>query len=350
MKRVELLLISIFYCHFSILYADSVQKVLWLGTSIPAGCTYPYASTANLHMTCINKSIGSSFLTSWVKEQGFDIRMSGLSLTMSRQEKEIAFRPYVNSGQLSEEQLEYWKNCSYETLVLPYVKNVDIVVIDHGYNDDYSVKQLYFTGKDKIDWLSKDRSNFIGAFRFLYDCIKQNNPNAIIVIGGYFQNSCTMGYFQRGIWVSNLLTWMAEQFDLPLLNTWDYTNIPDGYIPNSIDYLENLNKEYGTSFTKVYPDEEGNITYFQKFCPDGVHPFSDPTGCSNKILDNIFTILLEKIIGEHSVKNFVEKSNNIYQNTSYNKCYFMNGLQNIYQHKGLSIVQQGQKTKKIIIK
>lgn len=298
MKRAKFIFLWItLIFNLAILNAESPTKtVLWLGTSIPAGCTYPDVSTRNLQMRCINKSVPSSFLSAWVKEQNFDVRCSGLSLTMSCAEKETAFRPYVESGKLTEEQLDYWKSTSYDMLVQPYINDVDIVVIDHGYNDNYSVEKLYLAGEEHIDWNSRDRSNFIGAFNFLYDLIKRQNPDVIVLIGGYFQNTCTIDYFQRGIWVSTVLSWIADRYHLPLLNTWDYTYIPDGYLTDSNDYLNRLNEKYGTSYQKVFSDQKGNITHFQKFCPDGVHPFSDLTGQSDKLLDDIFTSLLKRIL------------------------------------------------------
>lgn len=43
------------------------KRVLWIGTSIPEGCTYPIVACRRLGLACINKAIGSSF----------GVRMSG---------------------------------------------------------------------------------------------------------------------------------------------------------------------------------------------------------------------------------------------------------------------------------
>lgn len=37
-------------------------NVLWIGTSIPEGCSYPDYSCRSIGANCINKSIGASFL------------------------------------------------------------------------------------------------------------------------------------------------------------------------------------------------------------------------------------------------------------------------------------------------
>lgn len=299
MRKIFLLIIllSLFKCHIT---PQNRKKVLWLGTSIPCGCTYPDVACKNLQMDCINKSVGASFLTMWSKEKGFYNQSSGLSLVMSRDEKEETFRPYVELGIISESTLEYWKSTSYESLVLPYLKDVDLVIIDHGYNDDFSIEKIYNEGEENIDWESQDKSNFIGAFNFIYNLIKENQPHALVIIGGYFQNSCTISWAKRGLWVSNVSSWISNHYNIPLLDTWNYTDIPDGYMPDSSGYLNQLNITYGTSFESVFPDSQGNITYFQKFCPDGVHPFSEPTGESDRILNSIVCDLLKKIVSDQT--------------------------------------------------
>ncbi len=281
------------------------EKVLWLGTSIPEGCTYPVNACKALNMTCINKSIGSSYLSINKNATGENY-WDGLSLVMSKDEK----RELASKNNIEEGLLNRWINSSYEVVVDPFINQVDIVVIDHGYNDDFTLSNEYQTPVEDIDWNNMDRTTFIGAFNFLYNRIKAKNPNVKVVIGGYFQNTCTIGYFIRGIYVSNVLTKIAKHYNLPLFDIWNYVNIPDGYIPNSSDYLNQLNNKYNTNFTKVFPDSLGNITYFQKFCPDGVHPFSDPTGNSDRILDSVFTkVLYERLSSSTNVISLRESKN-----------------------------------------
>ncbi|MBR0036902.1 MAG: hypothetical protein IJP70_04600 [Bacteroidales bacterium] len=195
MKKIYFLFFF-FFLYLSYIEAQIPKRVLWLGTSIPAGCTYPKVACEHMQMICINESVGASFLTLWTEEREFQEQSSGLSLTMSREEKEQAFRSYVNRGIISESTLDYWKNTSYESLILPYIKNADIVVIDHGYNDDYSLEKIYNTGKENIDWDSQDRKDFIGAFNYIYNLVLGEQPHALVIIGGYFQNRCTTGYFK----------------------------------------------------------------------------------------------------------------------------------------------------------
>ena len=83
---------------------------------------------------------------------------------------------------------------------------------------------------------------------------------------------------------------------------WNYVDIPDGYKPHSENYLDSINGIYKTDYTKWLPNERGEIPYFQVFCPDKVHPFSDPTGTSDKILNAAVSELFRKRLVESGVK------------------------------------------------
>lgn len=346
MKKFILLHLSLFFS--LIINAQTLEgkKVLWLGTSIPAGCTYPRNACANLGMECQNNAMGASFLA----ESTFTEKSTytGYSLSMSIAEKDSAYKHFVEDGIIDKHQLDVWKFTSYENRMIPFLKDVDIVIIDHGYNDHFTIKNEYNLDESEIDWSSENKKTFIGAFNFIYRKIKEHNPNAIIAIGGYFQNTCTFSYTIAGLRLSKVLTMIANHYDLPLLDTWNYTGMKDGHIPNSKNYFKELNEQYGTSFYNQFPDENGNITYFQKFCPDAVHPFSDPTGESDKILDEIFTKLLkERLTPLFSNISEIETTNdatilNIYTTT---------GLITDKPQKGINIFRMSDgSVKKILIK
>lgn len=313
------------------------KRVLWIGTSIPEGCTYPTVACRRLGLACINKAIGSSFVCD--DERYYNPPFSkhyGLSLSLSSDEKEHIYRKYVNSGELSESLLEVWKNASYDRCLMEYVKNVDYVVFDHGYNDG-DILEKDCIDADLIDWQSENRHSFIGAFNYLYRKMLSVNPNIKVIVGGYFQNKCTMRYTIRGRYLEQLYEKIGRHYNLPVLDVWNYVDIPDGYIPNSAGYIDYLNEQYGMSFVKVFSDDDGNISYFQKFCPDGVHPFSDPTGVSNKILNDVFTNLLRNIVSDASlVENKVE-------NMDVTELFLLNGVRMSGNHVSGIIVSGGRK-------
>ncbi|MDR2913433.1 MAG: hypothetical protein LBV74_01125 [Tannerella sp.] len=278
----------------------STSNVLWTGTSIPAGSSYPKNACKNLGANCINKAIGASFVRfDPTPVSNAQAGYAGLSLSATVAELETKFRPSVTAGTITESQLDSWKQASYENVILPYLDTVDTIVIDHGYNDRYELDNVVAAGKDAIDWSSRDRLTFIGAFNYLLDAIWGRKPFMKIIVGGYFQNTMNDGVgndARNGEYVCTVLTWIAEHYSLPLLNVWDYAGMGKIYVPNSSNYISDFNTKYGTNYTKYSPDADGNITRFQLYCPDTVHPFSDLTGNSNKILDKVFTKLLRDLL------------------------------------------------------
>lgn len=275
------------------------QKVLWIGTSIPHRCSYPEVSCENLGLKCINKSLGSSFLHYDQNLEETIAVHSGLSFTQTEEECLEKYEKAIHDEKVRNDFLFVWTDAGYEKRLLPYLKKVDYIVIDHGYNDcekEEWLSSFVDSGKESIDWTSTDRSNYFGAFNYIYNIIKKGNPNAKVIVGGYFQNTCTIGYSIRGRYVAYANEWIAEHYNLPLLDVWNYTGIKDGFAPGSQNYIDSLNTVYGTNYKKKWTDKDGNITYFQKFCPDAVHPFSDPTGSSDSVLNTIVTELLQRAI------------------------------------------------------
>ena len=272
--------------------AETKGTVLWLGTSIPEGADYPEVSCQNVGYDCINNSKGASFIR-------FDSNAgvapfsssAGFSLSATVAEKETKWRPFVTSGDITEAQLNTWKLYSYENLILPHLDTIDAIVIDHGYNDRYDLPAIVTAGENSIDWDSTDRTTFLGALRYLINEILRRKPFMKIILGGYFQNNFdSNGY--NGSSVCKILEWAARHYNMPLLDAWNYSGVGSLYVLDTSDYISNFNTTYGTSYTKLLPDVDGNIMTFQLFCPDKVHPHSDSTGNSNKRLNAIFTKLI----------------------------------------------------------
>ena len=101
-------------------------------------------------------------------------------MTETIREKEKKYGKFVKEDLLSTGRMKRFIDSSYETAVLPYAQWADVIVIDHGYNDDISLYKLY-GAKNSVDdtdeqWLSMDRSNYIGAFNYLVAEIRKVNP------------------------------------------------------------------------------------------------------------------------------------------------------------------------------
>lgn len=307
-KRILAILVfagSLLSCSDDTWPSAGKTNVLWLGTSIPSGCSYPSYSCKSNGAYCLNKAVGSSFMCSRsVEEKG--VGYAGLSLTETVDEKEKRYRRYVDNGKLSRKRLKAFKASSYENAVLPYVGSADVVVVDHGFNDIDNLYELYKDRNTIPDndtlWNSFDRSNYIGAFNYLMREIKKVNSGVVVMVGGYFQNSCTIDYTAGGRYIQQVSEDIARHYGIQVLDVWNYVDIPDGYKPGSENYIDSINRKYRKNFVKWNPNVRGEITYFQIFCPDAVHPFSDPTGTSQRTLNAAFSEVMAKRLAEAGYK------------------------------------------------
>lgn len=274
-------------------YFAETNNLIWIGTSIPEGAKYPSEASKACRYNCLNKSLGSSMLRfTGVHPQTVE-EWSGKCLTATVDELEALYRQDVTDGIITEERLNQWKSYSYENSIIPYIDGTDdfqasAIVLDHGFNDRANIHTL-MQNPSSIDWTSTDRSNFVGAFNYLYFNIIEANPFVKVIISGYFQDIYD-GYYSKDI--CDMQQLIAEKYDLPLMPTWKYSGINFEYVPGSSDYISNFNSTYETSYTKMNPDGNGNIPLFQFFCPDKVHPHSDKTGNCNRRLNAVYMKML----------------------------------------------------------
>ena len=279
----------------------SSKNILWLGTSIPAGkvegISYPTIVGEQLGVGVINNAVGSSFISTGC--YNFNNPMSNLSskdlspgkcLTETVAEKEERFRPKVDDGTISEDDLNTIKSFSYENLVIPYLDRVDTVVIDHGYNDRLVIaNELKKKGLDELDWQSRDRETYIGALNYLVDRIKEKYPRMNIIISGHYRadtDECR--------YICAMQSEIGLHFGFPVLKLWEYAAMSsEVFVKGTSNYLEEFNNTYKTSYTARKKDSDGNITELQICCPDFTHPHSDLSGTTiNKI-----GLILSKLIG-----------------------------------------------------
>jgi hypothetical protein len=272
--------------NFSILVNHpAIHTVLWIGTSIPAGCTYPINSCENLGYKCINNSIGSSGIC---LNQGFlGNGRDGRDLSEKIAEKKARYKDYVSA-----KTLEDYYNMSYERVVLPYLDQVEVIVFDHGFNDRGPIES---TIGANIDWNSLDRTTYIGAFNYLIKEILIRKPSMRIIIGGYFENLSDKTV-RGGKVLCQMQETIANHYGYPLLDVWNYAGITYDFVPNTSNYIKSFNAKYGTNYENWIVDQDQNITYFQLFCPDTVHPSSDKTGSADLKLDDVYKNLLRKAL------------------------------------------------------
>lgn len=309
---------------------DARNKVLWIGTSIPAGDiqhgdngttdlgsnNYPKMIADALGFTLYNNARGSSFVcfyppsedgtSAWAGKDWSEYSgevWKGYSLSASHAQIDEKFQPLG----VPEWLINSFKRYSYESLIIPYIDGTiascDTVVIDHGYNDrsviineaswhpgegetqfqagsgrkwledlcdplDSSmVSESYFQGKWWNDESVSSKKHYMSAMIFLAKKIWAVNPKIKIIIGNYFATksnvfSSEFGSDRLGEFVCLANTAIASWLRVNCVEVWKHTGIYNRNLPAGNDY--------------------------QLFCPDGVHPHSDSTGHSNKIIAGVY--------------------------------------------------------------
>ena len=309
---------------------DARNKVLWIGTSIPAGDiqhgdngttdlgsnNYPKMIADALGFTLYNNARGSSFVcfyppsedgtSAWAGKDWSEYSgqvWKGYSLSASHAQIDEKFQPLG----VPEWLINSFKRYSYESLIIPYIDGTiascDTVVIDHGYNDrsviineaswhpgegetqfaagsgrqwledlcdpldSKMVSETYFQGKWWNDESVSSKKHYMSAMIFLVKKIWAVNPKIKIIIGNYFATKSNVfgaefGSDRLGEFVCLANTAIASWLRVNCVEVWKHTGIYNRNLPAGNDY--------------------------QLFCPDGVHPHSDSTGHSNKIIAGVY--------------------------------------------------------------
>lgn len=286
----------------------------------------------------VNSDIANA-LSNWstadeVDNMGF---VFGYSLTQSHADVETIFRDKLNSLRSAARKPQSWvdnhiadfKAHSYESLVIPYIDGTiascDTVIIDHGFNDrdnifntcgqhrndaadNYSywpadqvggatVPYPVTDGNVGWDWLTHlsdsrsysgiewmnalrylaknnnggERTHYFGAMAWLIERIWEVNPRIKIIIGNYYAINYWMGLDGMATFRTKYLLETNEQiakfYGLQCVNVYKYTGLR-GWAIKTKDGQE--------------------IEDIVRFCPDGVHPHSDSTGESNRVIADIY--------------------------------------------------------------
>ena len=309
---------------------DARNKVLWIGTSIPAGDiqhgdngttslgsnNYPKMIAHALGFTLYNNARGSSFVcfyppsedgtSAWAGKDWSEYSgevWKGYSLSASHAQIDEKFQPLG----VPEWLINSFKRYSYESLIIPYIDGTkascDTVIIDHGYNDrsviineaswhpgdgetqfaagsgrqwlkdlcdpldSKMVSETYFQGKWWNDESVSSKKHYMSAMIFLVKKIWAVNPKIKIIIGNYFATKSNVfgaefGNDRLGEFVCLANTAISSWLRVNCVEVWKHTGIYNRNLPAGNDY--------------------------QLFCPDGVHPHSDSTGHSNKIIAGVY--------------------------------------------------------------
>lgn len=265
------------------------KKIVWFGTSIPAGVVNAGASGGNgayptrigqqLGATVYNEAIGSSRVRGgnyhaisaddpmgWGGCEAIGVM---LSMSLSRAEKQAIIDAWdskwkdimLEPNTYDPDNVAGYLNSSWDTILTKYltggsVGQCDLYVFDHGYND--GVITYGFSDLAEIPVQENDRTYWWGAMNFLIGKILADNPKAKILIIGHYNYSSdpfNRGANWEGKYVCDAQKAYAESWGLSCIETWKLL----GLTMNTIDVN-------GTATPVIY------ARY-----PDHLHPASDTT-------------------------------------------------------------------------
>lgn len=324
------------------------SQILWLGTSIPSGNAvnqpnnnYPKMVAEAMGCTVFNNARAGSIVSwypnapAWTTSANVDAEFAtGYCLSASKNDLRNKYYNVLETIRQNEGLSTSWRDNwledfydkSYENLIIPYIDGTiascDTVIIDHGFNDRHNIFDVcrqhpheednlskwppeqvggadvtypVNNGNDGWFWLThladnryydgevymntlralaaagdgSMRGEYFGAMAFIIEVIRKINPRVRIIIGNYFSldhGFDAMSSFQTK-YILQANQSIADYYGFHIVNVYKRTGL----------------RNY--SFT----DNNGvTTTDMIRFCPDGVHPASDTTGLSNKIIAGIY--------------------------------------------------------------
>lgn len=253
------------------------KKILWLGTSIPAGTesnNYPSMVGRLLDCTVINKALGNSSLRTGMTSRvsitdplgishgQWEVATRSLSASVAQKQYIIdhwddTYGPngtdnlYQAPSTLTQEQIDIIIGSSYENRLAPYIdysNAVDLIIIDHGWNDAAWGSDLDIIPE------GEDIHTFVGAMDFILRKIFEKNKRQRVLLIGHYENDNRPDLCQAQELVS-------DRWGIPLLDLWNKSGISSMMV--------------------------GSKSMIEWLCPDTLHPHSDTTGLTNMMLAKI---------------------------------------------------------------
>ena len=258
------------------------KKIVWLGTSIPAGSgsnAYPYILAQRLGANIVNRSVGSSpirggldaFVTTddpygWTGSLYTRVTRALSHSNAIKQEfidnYDSKWKSLVNGGPatLSDSDKAAILSNSYENRLAGNL-DADLFVIDHGINDYLWLEER---GGDLSSLLTppvetRDINTFYGGMNVVIDYILSQNPRARILLIGFYENNLRPQ-------IAQIQEKSAQLWEYQIVKLWEKT---------------------GWSQQVLTGTDGAGKTITQYWMPDNLHPHSDSTGKANTLLANI---------------------------------------------------------------
>ena len=286
------------------------KKIVWFGTSIPAGSnpnspSYPVLIAQMLGATVYNESVSGSNIragsvagiteTDPMGYQGLNWVGVSRSLSLSSSEKQEIFdswstwQPLIQNAPASvpsASEQATMKSYSYDNKVAKYlpggsVGECDLYVIDHGYND-WGNSTINNNDINTIPADADDRRYYIGAMSFIIKYILQAVPHAkILIVGNLLRDPMTP--------LTEAQKKVRDILNRPLVPLWEYTGFSNEQIVTT-GYWNNDNVWVNSG------GEERTIRIRQMYLRDNTHPHEDYSGYALRVMANSILPFVRDII------------------------------------------------------
>lgn len=327
-------------------------KILWVGTSIPAGggtvYSYPQMVANATGLEVINNAVGGSkvlsdplgptFAEALTKEQWdsysepaapYSYHLATGGLVQSFDDIDRLYKGPLQNVKSSDDSSvdEAWvlkhitkiKELSYQTLITPFIDgtkdNCQTVIIDHGFNDIVGLNDInaigfeaggFWLGEGNEDvWAKAFLSNLTAEnYETAYKSVIQSSSN-LTEEGSYLMSIEKLVDVIRGV-DSNIRIIIGNYFayDSPWgrANWWAGGFSQYNFAGTLCHYNEAAARIFGLDIVNVY-EHIGEISDWYAFCPDGVHPSSDATGQSNRRIADVYLQELKQIFSTTATKS-----------------------------------------------
>lgn len=297
-------------------------SVLWAGTSIPNGCQYPQNICTYFGATINKVTVPSSACESRLNSADRKVevftysngslngKLGALSETIADKQFIVdnyaAIEPYITGSKPTVEQVanntnyngmgaaDYIRYYSYEKRVIESLTNVDTFFFNHGYNDTNSVANQTLLAAIRLVndrsqvgtpeyttalALVKDKRNFIGGAIQIIDAVFAVNPKIKVYIVSEYSRYCKSSNGVTKSAIIGLQEELAKYYGIPFINLADNLAITDYILPNTAQYWD------VEPWLTYKGDNSGDMEKLRYLIPDGIHPFSDPNGFVDKLME-----------------------------------------------------------------
>lgn len=282
------------------------KKMVWLGTSIPAGAkygknnlkSYPVIVGNKIGANVINEAVGESsvhcktlqridatynpygFVDNWEKcARCLTNTVAEMNWLINNYNIKDSNNNYIftvnRPSSLTDSDKEFYRSCSYEIKIKDHLDegDVDVWVFDHGHNDnayDNNIEDGKTLSDSEVAYKYGINNLYTweGACNFIFTYIlNRNNTAKIIMIGEYDNRLSEIGPHQEIV---------AKSWEFPFYKQWEVIGWNVNHKITTTGYWDS------NGYWQNSGGPEQQITIHDRFVRDHIHPSSDASGYATR--------------------------------------------------------------------